>query len=317
MKDKGRKLSQKNVRYIVKNIVHHDLDTDYIAKLYDVSQRRVQQLAKEYRETKETPVLKRRGRKPCAEDTPHIDPLIIRLHQKYGISASLIGQMLRNRYKISMDNNRINEILKERGMSMDEPNKRVRKKPWIRYERKHSLTAVHMDWCHNQVLDLWVCAVLDDASRFVLSMIETEHATAQASADLLDEAYNNHVHIKPIQSVIVDHGTQFYANKRDKNGEAEHKFESYCENKGIQLILCKYHHPQSNGKIERFFQTYKKHRHRFATLDEFVSWYNTIRPHMSLDFDNFETPEKAFYRKAQDIILGNFFTLTENEMGVT
>jgi len=32
---------------------------------------------------------------------------------------------------------------------------------------------------------------------------------------------------------------------------------------------------------------------------------------MSLNFDNLETPEKAFYRKAQDIILGNFFKYIE------
>ncbi len=93
-------------------------------------------------------------------------------------------------------------------------------------------------------------------------------------------------------------------------------FEKYCKEKGIHLILCKYHHPQSNGKIERFFQTYGKHRHRFATLQEFVDWYNTVRPHMSLDFNDFETPEKAFYRKAQDIVLGNFFMLMEKEIAV-
>jgi len=42
-----------------------------------------------------------------------------------------------------------------------------------------------------------------------------------------------------------------------------------------------------------------------------VDWYNKIRPHMSLDFVNLETPEKAFHRKAQDIILGNFFKYIE------
>lgn len=98
-----------------------------------------------------------------------------------------------------------------------------------------------------------------------------------------------------------------------KNGNAKHIFEEYCESRGIQLILCKYHHPQSNGKIERFFQTYKKHRFSFESLEEFVHWYNTIRPHMSLKIEEFETPEKAFMRKAQDIFLGNFMRLAEAE----
>ena len=33
---------------------------------------------------------------------------------------------------------------------------------------------------------------------------------------------------------------------------------------------------------------------------------------MSLNLDELETPEKAFYRKAQDILLGNFLRLMEN-----
>ncbi len=49
--------------------------------------------------------------------------------------------------------------------------------------------------------------------------------------------------------------------------------------------------------------------------DEFLHWYNCVRPHMSLNLDELETPEKAFYRKAQDIILGNFFRLVENKQG--
>ena len=173
-----------------------------------------------------------------------------------------------------------------------------------------------MDWTLDSSTGLWACAVLDDASRMVLAMIETPHATARASVGLLDQAYRQYEHIRPIQSVIVDHGVQFYANKRDKKGNAKHIFEQFCEFKSIKLILCKYHHPQSNGKIERFFQTYKKHRHRFANLDEFVYWYNSIRPHMSLNFDIMETPEKAFYSKVVDIIFGDFWRYEEKELEV-
>jgi len=33
-----------------------------------------------------------------------------------------------------------------------------------------------------------------------------------------------------------------------------------------------------------------------ASLDEFIVWYNN-RPHESLDFDNLESPELAFWRR--------------------
>lgn len=60
--------------------------------------------------------------------------------------------------------------------------------------------------------------------------------------------------------------------------------------------LCKVGRPQSNGKIERFYQTYEKHRWRFDSLDEFLEFHNKTRPHMRLDWDNLETPSAAFGR---------------------
>ncbi len=36
------------------------------------------------------------------------------------------------------------------------------------------------------------------------------------------------------------------------------------------------------------------------------------RKHMSLNIDELETPEKTFYRKVQDIILGNFLRSMDN-----
>ncbi len=60
------------------------------------------------------------------------------------------------------------------------------------------------------------------------------------------------------------------ANKRDKNGNANHRFERCCREHNIELIFCKYNHLQSNGKIERFFQIYANHRHAFRTKDDFL-----------------------------------------------
>lgn len=39
------------------------------------------------------------------------------------------------------------------------------------------------------------------------------------------------------------------------------------------------------------FQIYKQFR------EELLIWYNTVRPHQSLDWDTMETPDKAFIRK--------------------
>jgi putative transposase len=308
------KLTQKAVKHIVKDVVKYGLTTKYVAKLFRISQRRVQQLVKEFKETGNIPKLNRSGRKPYRVYPLNFEKIIVRTYNKTRSSASIIAKIIREKHSIPVSNNKVHEILKANGMAREDKNKQVRKKPWIRYERKHSLSAVHMDWAHNSELNKWVCAVLDDASRLILAASEFDNATAENSISLLDESYNKYLHIAPIREVITDHGAQFYANKRDKDGNAEHSFENYCQRIGIKHILCKYNHPQSNGKIEKWFHLYKRFRSDFKNIDELIDWYNTIRPHMSLDLDNLETPEKAFYRKSEDIILGNFMRIIEGDL---
>jgi hypothetical protein len=53
-----------------------------------------------------------------------------------------------------------------------------------------------------------------------------------------------------IREVMTDHGTQFYANKRDKNGNADSRFEDFLERNKIVHILAPIKRPQVNGKIE-------------------------------------------------------------------
>ncbi|MPZ05411.1 MAG: transposase [Nitrososphaeraceae archaeon] len=46
-------------------------------------------------------------------------------------------------------------------------------------------------------------------------------------------------------------------------------------------ILGRVHHSQTNGKIERFYETFQSKIPYFESIDEFITWYNTKRPHMS------------------------------------
>ena len=192
---------------------------------------------------------------------------------------------------------------------------RKRKKPWIRYEREHSLSAGHMDWHYNSKLDKWVCVVLDDASRMILAGGEYDGRSSEAAISQLEEVLAKYGHIRRLREVITDHGQEFYSNKRRPDGTADHGFETFCADQGIKQILCKYNHPQSNGKVEKWFDTYKRNREAFETFDDLVHWYNRLRPHSSLDEERLETPEMAFYRKLQDIIMGNYSLMMERELG--
>ena len=75
------------------------------------------------------------------------------------------------------------------------------------------------------------------------------------------------------------------------------KFQQYLIDRKINHILGRVHHPQTNGKIERFYETFQSKIQHFNSMEEFVIWYNTKRPHMSLNWDQLETPIQAFYKK--------------------
>lgn len=96
-------------------------------------------------------------------------------------------------------------------------------------------------------------------------------------------------------------------NEGEKKKKGISQFEQYLEDHGIRHVPSRRNNPQTNGKIERWFQEYIKHRHRFETVQEFVRWYNN-RIHGSLRLDWGETPDEAFIRKLKpESILGLFF----------
>ena len=283
------------------------LSSGFVARQFGISRRRVEQIYAYYKRTGDYIELKRPGRKAYRKYPEEIEKKVLELNKKYRWGATYIAKYLRDKEKIRIANTFVHNILLKHNMAIPNKNKQKRRAPWIRYEREHSLSLVHLDWHYNPVLNKWVCAVLDDASRKVLCGGEFDNAFEDYAIDLLNKAYNDNLRIRPIEQAITDHGPQFYANKQNKDNTAKTKFQLFCEKKGIKHILCKYHHPQSNGKYEKWNHTYQLYRHNFASFQEFVSWYNN-RPHGSL---NFMTPEHAFYVKLQDFILGGFLKWAE------
>jgi putative transposase len=164
--------------------------------------------------------------------------------------------------------------------------------------------SVLMDRYHND-RGQWCLAVEDDTSRRVFDMIETDASSARQAVELLDSVGEEFDSPVPILEVVSDHGSEFVNPRRDNRPDRDHEFERYLHENDIEYTLCKVGRPQSNGKIERFFQTYEKHRQRFGTLDEFLTFYNEERPHMSLDWDRLEMPAEAFGRLVPSPAAGN------------
>ena len=166
-------------------------------------------------------------------------------------------------------------------------------KNWIRYERKHSNSMWHTDWT---LLDdgRWFITFEDDASRKIMSWGIFDNATSEHSVEVLKKGIENNG--KP-REMLTGRDTQFYVNEAKDKEQGKTVFQIFLEEQGIKHIIGRVNHPQTNGKRERFFGTAKSKLHEFKSMDDLIRWYNNVRPHMSLDFDNLETPSQAFVRK--------------------
>ena len=212
----------------------------------------------------------------------------------------------------------IHVILKDADAAKMQPKKSKRRK-WIRYERKHSNSMWHTDY--KQLDDgRWFICYLDDASRFVTAWGAFPEATTENAIMVLEEAIK--CHGKPA-SIMTDHGSQFYANESELKKKGESVYEKKLVELDIKQILARVKHPQTNGKLERLHGEIQRKLHHFEessygntvkgsgysiggpfytespkpALERFMEWYNYRRAHMSLDWENGETPAQAFIRK--------------------
>ena len=255
-------------------------------KIAGVTVQRVNQVLKEYQETGELPEIGKGVGRPSKPVEDWEIGLVRVAWVKYRVSADTLERLIERDYGKHIGHNRIHKIMLTLGFAKRKAKKDVRKKEWIRYERRHSLTAVHIDWHYDG--KSYVFAVIDDASRKILALLECSSATTDASIQGMKEALKHGA----IRQCISDHGAQFIANI---GGDS--RFKAFLDAKGIRQILCRIKHPQSNGKIEKWFEVYDRNRHAFESKEDFLHWYNEIRPHRSLRFEVLETPEQAFWRK--------------------
>ncbi len=93
-----------------------------------------------------------------------------------------------------------------------------------------------------------------------------------------------------------------------RDGSPPTLFESEALERCIVLIDSRshHHHPQTNGKIERFFKTLEDEIVHFKTMEEFIDFYNEDRLHFSLDIENCQMLLMAFKaKKVPDAIRKN------------
>ncbi|MBA3298110.1 MAG: IS481 family transposase [Acidobacteria bacterium] len=147
---------------------------------------------------------------------------------------------------------------------------------------------------------VYLVAFQDDHSRFIVSY---GLYASQSSALVLEVLRAGIDAYGPPEEVLTDNGSQ-YITWRGKSA-----FTKELERRGVRQIVAKPRHPQTLGKIERFWGTLWRECLEtavFADLNEarqriglFLDHYNFQRPHSSLEG---LVPADRFFGAAADVL---------------
>jgi len=266
-------LTIKKKKWIVKQKERNILSTPSIAFAQGISRRTVERIWKTYKEQGVAALsLKQVGRQET--ELPFaVKQQIIDL-RKEGHGIRRIEGLLKLR-NISVSHNKIHKILKRMNLVIPEP-KKGKRKQYIRWERKHSNSLWQTDFCWIEKLQCWLCAWLDDHSRFVPVARYISNATTENVLRIFEKAAQKHSY--PRQT-LSDRGAQFYAQRGGRS-----RFITHLESKDVEHIYASIKKPTTCGKLERFWGTHNKERWNFSSLEKFITYYNYKRPHMSLDY---------------------------------
>lgn len=189
---------------------------------------------------------------------------------------------------------KIEQVLIQEGFQKPIP-KRKKPRRYKRYEWPLPNYMWHTDWHVIKAKMLKgknIIVYMDDCSRKVMGYA-TGSPTTRSSLFALYKAIGENL-VTPF-ILNSDRGTHFFPSKRDKKGKAFHQFQEALNELGIIFVPSKIRHPQTNGKVERFFGILdREFDERFKDLDEFVRWYNGERVSEAVDY---MTPNEAYKKR--------------------
>jgi transposase InsO family protein len=166
-----------------------------------------------------------------------------------------------------------------------------RREMWKRWERGGPMELWQMDVVGGFLLADGTAAKaltgVDDHSRFCVSARLMPRERTQLVCDGFTAAMRQH---GVPQQILTDNGKVFTG--KFARPPVEVLFDRICRENGVEHLLTQPHSPTTTGKIERFHLTMRIEfdtRQVFRSLgvaqqalDEWVTYYNTQRPHQSL-----------------------------------
>ena len=158
-------------------------------------------------------------------------------------------------------------------------NKRTRPSQikFVKYEWPKPNMLWHTDWTNCPFTGKQLIAFIDDHSRYLVHAEYFDNATTENTIKAFDNAIAKHG--KP-ECILTDNGVQFTPARAGAGPVTRG-----CGDRAVKHILGRVHHPQTNGKIERWFGTYKlEFKDGQDTLETFLKFYNEERLHQGIGY---------------------------------
>ena len=133
------KLTKKKIRWIIRQKEKKE-SSGVIAKIQQITRRRVDQLWKQYRETGVIPNIGEAMGRPKKPVTDEESTVIDEAYRRFRYGARMLAKLIRKVYALIISHNRIHRYLMAQGLARAEASKRKQRK-WVRYERAHSMSA--------------------------------------------------------------------------------------------------------------------------------------------------------------------------------
>lgn len=220
-------------------------------------------------------------------------------------SAPLVHKILRNEYPNSYPSiSTIRKFIRDQGLTYKSE---YRKQGYIKFERKKPNDLWQIDIAGVQTIghlkQLYLVGLLDDCSRFIVA---AEYFGGQKGTNIIKIIRDAIMAYGRPNQILADNGLQF----RNVIGDLGTKYSKLLESMDIKPIFAKPYHPQTKGKLERWFGTvvqmfliegrhYVNNNPQCSLADfnqkfkEWLNWYNTKKPHRMLA--NKGPPAKIFF----------------------
>jgi transposase InsO family protein len=291
---------EQRLRFVIE-ASHRGRSFSQLSQDYSISRQTGYKWLKRYREAGTIAELKEKSRRP--RHSPRrtsrvVEQRVLAVRDQKGWGADKIAYVLEKEGRV-LPAITIHRILKRHGRIKPESAVRLTGK---RFARGSCNELAQMDFKG----DYWLAAggkcypltLIDDCSRYLLGLWPLPSLDGAGVYAALKRHFQR---VGVPQEMLMDHGSTWYSNN------TEHGLtwlSIWLIKQGITIRYSGVHHPQTQGKVERFHRTLKErteHRGAPATMSEWRRWaqemrqeYNEQRPHEALGM---RTPAEVYSRE--------------------